>query len=100
MLHYLYSLITPYYIGKLRNSYIALSAMAHNYRTQNTPNADPAQFSRSVIIESWLMNTSSNFEVRHLRKDAILCVEVIMSVSSEGFVRKQNRQVQDMRESQ
>lgn len=69
-------------IGKLKNRDIALSATAHNYRTQDPPNADPLQFSRN---EELINHEQHNYwdlanerieqlQLERLRKDAGLAV--------------------------
>ena len=82
-------------IGKLKNRDIALSATAHNYRTQDTPNADPLQFSRNQELlnheqRNYWDLANERIEQLHLtrqRKDAVRCVEILMTASSEGFAR-------------
>jgi hypothetical protein len=95
-------------IGKLKNRDIALSATAHNYRTQDTPNADPLQFSRNQELlnheqRNYWDLANERIEQLHLtrqRKDAIRCVEILMTASSEGFARDKAGRALDMRGKQ
>jgi hypothetical protein len=92
-------------IGKLKNRDIALSATAHNYRTQDTPNADPLQFSRNQELlnheqRNYWDLANERIAQLHLprqRKDAIRCVEILMTASSEGFARDKTGKALDMR---
>lgn len=95
-------------IGKLKNRDIALSATAHNYRTQDTPNADPLQFSRNQELinheqRNYWELANERIKQLHLtrqRKDAVRCVEILMTASSEGFARDgSNKHAVDMRGS-
>jgi hypothetical protein len=95
-------------IGKIKNYDSARSKTQHNYRTQDTPNADPTRFSRN---EELLNHARRNYwelaneriqqvGLTHLRRDAIKAVEILLTASPEAFQRNAQGEAKDMRGSQ
>lgn len=94
-------------ISKLKNPGMATSATQHNYRLEETPNADPAR--------TWLNQEHVNQEHRPYqqlanerlaelgviprRRDAVLLVELVLTASADGFARGADGRVPDMRDS-
>jgi hypothetical protein len=75
----------------------AQSVAYHNYRTQETPNADPAlrQLNQELLNHGqrsyWELANEriQELELSRLRKDAVRLVEVLLTASEETFPRDQ-----------
>lgn len=94
-------------ISKLKNPGMATSATQHNYRLEETPNADPA---RTCLNQEFVNHehrpyqhlASERLAERELvprRRDAILLVELVLTASADGFARGADGRVPDMRDS-
>jgi len=94
-------------IGKIKSHSSATSKTQHNYRTQNTPNADPEQFSRNQELLNqeqrnyWDLAQERIREVgiTRVRRDAVCAVEVLLTGSPEAFARDAQGKAQDVRGS-
>ena len=95
-------------ISKLTSRDMATSATLHNYRGQDTPNADPAQFACNEELLNheqrnyWDLATEriNELQLPRLRKDAVRAVEVLLTASPEAFPRDAQGQALDRRGSQ
>ncbi|UOQ69229.1 MobV family relaxase [Hymenobacter volaticus] len=95
-------------ISKLTSRDMATSATLHNYRGQDTPNADPLQFARNEELLNhrqrnyWELATEriNELQLPRLRKDAVRAVEVLLTASSEAFPRDAKGHALDCRGSQ
>ncbi|MCB2411136.1 MobV family relaxase [Hymenobacter lucidus] len=94
-------------ISKLTSREMATSATLHNYRGQDTPNADPTQFSRNQELINheqlnyWDLASEriAELQLPRLRKDAVRAVEVLLTASPEAFPRDANGQAIDRRDT-
>jgi hypothetical protein len=91
-------------VSKLKTPGMATSATQHNFRLEETPNADPAR--------AWLNMEYVNFERRpyqHLanerlaelnlvprRRDAVRLVELVLTASADGFPRGSDGRTSDL----
>ena len=92
---------------KITSHTSATSRTQHNYRTQETPNADSDQFSRNQELINhdkhnyWDLAAEriAELELTRLRKDAVRCVELLLTGSPEAFERDANGRANDMQDS-
>lgn len=92
---------------KITSHTSATSRTQHNYRTQETPNADSDQFSRNQELINhdkhnyWDLAAEriAELELTRLRKDAVRCVELLLTGSPEAFERDANGRADDMQDS-
>jgi hypothetical protein len=84
---------------------MATSATQHNYRLQDTPNADPGLAS---LNEELLNHDQRNYwhlaneriaelHLTRLRNDAVRAVELVLTASPEAFPREPHRHAKDVR---
>jgi hypothetical protein len=82
-------------LSKLKNLGMATSATQHNYRLQDTPNANPDW---AVLNEDLLNHGRRNYwhlaneriaelHLTRLRSDAVRAMELVLTGSPEGFQR-------------
>lgn len=92
-------------LSKLKNLGTATSATQHNYRLQETPNADPAlaSFNQEYLNQEhanyWHL-ANERIEELHLprlRSDAVRAVELVLTGSPEGFKRDADGRALDVR---
>jgi hypothetical protein len=94
-------------ISKLTSRDMSTSATLHNYRGQDTPNADPLQFARNEELFNheqrnyWDLATEriQELQLPRLRKDAVRAVEVLLTASPEAFPRDAQGHALDRRDS-
>lgn len=80
-------------VTKIASREQAQSVAHHNYRTQETPNADPAlrHLNQELINHEqrsyWDLASEriAELQLPRLRKDAVRCVEVLLTASEEKF---------------
>ncbi|MDO7854434.1 MobV family relaxase [Hymenobacter convexus] len=92
-------------INKLKNLGTATSATQHNYRQQDTPNADPAwadsnqEYLNLERRNYWTLANERIAELHlpRLRSDAVRAVEVLLTASPEGFRRDADGRALDVR---
>ncbi|GAB2796589.1 hypothetical protein HNQ93_004345 [Hymenobacter luteus] len=80
-------------VTKIASREQAISVAHHNYRTQKTPNADPAlrHLNQELINHAqrsyWELASEriAALQLPRLRKDAVRCVEVLLTASGERF---------------
>ncbi|WP_162303722.1 MobV family relaxase [Hymenobacter sediminis] len=80
-------------VTKIASREQAVSVAHHNYRTQETPNADPAlrHLNQELINHAqrsyWELANEriAERQLLCLRKDAVRCVEVLLTASGERF---------------
>lgn len=80
-------------VTKIASREQAQSAAHHNYRTQDTPNADPAlrHLNQELINHEqrsyWDLATEriAELQLPRLRKDAVRAVEILLTASEEKF---------------
>jgi hypothetical protein len=102
--------IMPYAIllvSKLTTPGMATSATQHNYRLEETPNADPAQtwrnmdyvnFERRPYLE--LANERlAELNIVPRRRDAVRLVELVLTASADGFPRGADGRTADLMDS-
>ncbi|AMJ67173.1 hypothetical protein AXW84_18380 [Hymenobacter sp. PAMC 26628] len=92
-------------LSKLTNLGTATSATQHNYRLQDTPNANPDW---AALNEEYLNHGHRNYwhlateriaelHLPRLRHDAVRAVEVVLTASPEGFARDAEGRALDVR---
>jgi hypothetical protein len=92
-------------LSKLKNLGMATSATQHNYRLQDTPNANPDW---AVLNEEHLNHGHRNYwhlaneriaelHLTRLRSDAVRAVELVLTGSPEGFRRDADGRALDVR---
>ncbi len=92
-------------LSKLKNLGTATSATQHNYRLQETPNADPVL---AVLNQEYLNHEHANYwhlaneriaelHLTRLRSDAVRAVELVLTGSPEGFRRDAAGRALDVR---
>jgi hypothetical protein len=92
-------------LSKLKNLGMATSATQHNYRLQDTPNADP---SLAPLNEELLNHDQRNYwhlaneriaelHLPRLRSDAVRAVELVLTASPEAFPRDADGHAKDVR---
>jgi hypothetical protein len=92
-------------LSKLKNLGMATSATQHNYRLQDTPNANPDW---AVLNEEHLNHGHRNYwhlaneriaelHLTRLRSDAVRAVELVLTGSPEGFRRDAEGRALDVR---
>jgi hypothetical protein len=92
-------------LSKLKNLGMATSATQHNYRLQDTPNADPNQ---ALLNEELLNHGHRNYwhlaneridelHLARLRSDAVRAVELVLTGSPEAFPRDADGRALDRR---
>ena len=92
-------------LSKLKNLGMATSATQHNYRLQDTPNADP---SLAPLNEELLNHDQRNYwhlaneriaelHLPRLRSDAVRAVELVLAASPEAFPREADGRAKDVR---
>jgi hypothetical protein len=94
-------------LSKLKNLGMATSATHHNYRLQDTPNADPGLAALNVEFLNhehrnyWhLANERINeLHLHRLRSDAVRAVELVLTASPEAFSREADGRAKDVRGS-
>ncbi|MBC6613371.1 plasmid recombination protein [Hymenobacter sp. BT507] len=82
-------------VTKITSREQAQSVAHHNYRTQETPNADPAlrHLNQELVNHSqrsyWDLATEriAQLQLPRLRKDAVRAVEVLLTASEERFTK-------------
>lgn len=92
-------------LSKLKNLGMATSATQHNYRLQDTPNADP---SWAALNQEQLNHEHRNYwhlaneriaelHLPRLRSDAVRAVELVLTASPEAFAREADGHAKDVR---
>jgi hypothetical protein len=92
-------------LSKLKNLGMATSATQHNYRLQDTPNANPEW---AALNEEHLNHGHRNYwhlaneriaelHLTRLRSDAVRAVELVLTGSPEGFQRGADGRALDVR---
>jgi hypothetical protein len=92
-------------LSKLKNLGMATSATQHNYRLQDTPNADPGL---APLNEELLNHEQRNYwrlaneriaelGLPRLRSDAVRAVELVLTASPEAFPREADGHAKDVR---
>lgn len=92
-------------LSKLKNLGMATSATQHNYRLQDTPNANPGW---AALNEEYLNQGHRNYwhlaneriaelHLTRLRSDAVRAVELVLTGSPEGFRRDAEGRALDVR---
>lgn len=92
-------------LSKLTNLGTATSATQHNYRLQDTPNANPdwaalnEEYLNHGYRNYWHLATERIAELHlpRLRHDAVRAVEVVLTASPEGFARDAEGRALDVR---
>ncbi len=92
---------------KLTTPGMATSATQHNYRLEETPNADPAwtPLNREYVNhehQPYLQLANERLAELNLvprRRDAVHLVELVLTASADGFPRGADGRVPDIRES-
>jgi hypothetical protein len=103
-----FPLIMPYAIlrlSKLKNLGMATSATQHNFRSQDTPNANPAwaelndEYINHAQRNYWHLASERIDELRlpRLRGDAVRAVELVLTASPDGFRRDADGRALDVR---
>lgn len=92
-------------LSKLKNLGMATSATQHNYRQQDTPNADP----RLAPLNEELLNHGhrnywhlaneriAELHLPRLRSDAVRAVELVLTASPDAFPREADGRAKDVR---
>lgn len=81
-------------IEKLKSMSSITHSLMHAYRTQPTPNADPKKAHLNQFLKAKTFDDAHNsyknelLTVGKIRKNAVLCIEVVVSASPEFFVGK------------
>lgn len=94
-------------VSKLASVGAATTATEHNYRTQDTPNADPQLADANVEYVNherrsyWHLATERIQELHlpRLREDAVRAVELVLTASPDGFPRDADHRAKDVRDS-
>jgi hypothetical protein len=92
-------------LSKLKNLGMATSATQHNYRLQDTPNANPDW---AVLNQEFLNHEQRNYwhlaserveqlHLPRLRTDAVRAVELVLTASPEAFPRDADGRALDVR---
>jgi hypothetical protein len=92
-------------LSKLKNLGMATSATQHNYRLQDTPNANPdwAAFNEEHLNHGhrnyWHLANEriAELHLNRLRSDAVRAVELVLTGSPEGFRRDADGRALDVR---
>ena len=76
-------------IAKLKGNSLSASEL-HTSRQRDTPNANPDQPNQRIVgtsleIETLEQLVRQRIGTQRIRKDAVLCVELLLSVSPEYF---------------
>jgi hypothetical protein len=94
-------------LSKLKNLGMATSAPQHNFRSQDTPNANPAW---AELNDEYINHEQRNYwhlaseriaelQLPRLRGDAVRAVELVLTASPEGFQRDVDGRALDVRGS-
>jgi hypothetical protein len=94
-------------VSKLPNVGAATTATQHNYRTQDTPNADPQLADANVEYlnherRNYWHLASERIDELHLprlRGDAVRAVELVLTASPDAFPRGTDHRAADLRDS-
>ncbi len=94
-------------VSKLTSLAGATAATEHNYRTQDTPNANPELADANVEYINhdrrnyWQLATERIQELGlpRLRTDAVRAVELVLTASPEAFPRAADHRAKDVRDS-
>lgn len=94
-------------LSKLASSGAATTATQHNYRTQDTPNADPQLAETNVEYlnharRNYWQLAGERIEELHLprlRTDAVRAVELVLTASPDAFPRGADHRAADVRDS-
>lgn len=94
-------------VGKLASAGAAATATEHNYRTQDTPNADPQLAETNVEYvnhqrRNYWQLASERIDELHLprlRTDAVRAVELVLTASPDAFSRGTDHRAADVRDS-
>lgn len=100
----------PYAIlrtSKVKTPGMATSATQHNYRLENTPNADPdwgslnEEYLNHAQRNYWLLASEriAELQLPRLRGDAVHLVEVLLTASPEIFKRDAEGRSEDVRKT-
>jgi hypothetical protein len=92
-------------LSKLKNLGMATSATQHNFRSQDTPNANPAwaelndEYINHEQRNYWHLASERIDELRlpRLRGDAVRAVELVLTASPDGFRRDADGRALDVR---
>ncbi|SFP79513.1 MobV family relaxase [Hymenobacter arizonensis] len=91
-------------VSKLKTPGMATSATQHNYRLEETPNADPAQTWRNMEYVNferrpYLQLANERLAELNLvprRRDAVRLVELVLTASADGFPRGADGRTADL----
>jgi hypothetical protein len=94
-------------VSKLTSLAGATAATEHNYRTQDTPNANPELADANVEYINhdrrnyWQLATEriQELQLPRLRTDAVRAVELVLTASPEAFPRAADHRAKDVRDS-
>ncbi|MCI1187862.1 plasmid recombination protein [Hymenobacter sp. DH14] len=94
-------------VSKLTTPGMATSATQHNYRLEETPNADPAQTWRNMDYVNFERRPYLDLANERLaeinlvprRRDAVRLVELVLTASADGFPRGADGRVPDLFDS-
>lgn len=78
--------------AKLKSLGNVAASLSHTYRTRETHNADPQRYEDNMLVRSpqaVLEDLKAKLPEKH-RKDAVLCIEYLVSASPEWFEGKLN----------
>ena len=94
-------------VSKLTSLAGATAATEHNYRTQDTPNANPELVDANVEYINhdrrnyWQLATEriQELQLPRLRTDAVRAVELVLTASPDAFPRAADHRAKDVRDS-
>lgn len=94
-------------VSKVTTPGMATSVTQHNFRLEETPNADPARtwLNQEYVNQEhrpYLQLANERLAELHLvprRRDAVRLVELVLTASADGFTRGADGLVPDMRDS-
>lgn len=78
---------------KLKSAVAVRSSLKHSYREQETLNADPAEVENNVVLVGANNSAEAMRDFRKklpekIRKNAVQCVEILITASSEAMLNK------------